>query len=155
MVEAVKNLSRYDIRTPFLLTIFNLMFIMLAGPMAIIFYAVEIFQVLAHRALTKSSMSSLKKNFFQEAGNGQVNSHLAAIISAVVRLLGGILAVFIVQRVERVRHAMTSMTIMGLSMISLGTILYFRDSLEDTAAMTILPILCVSVYLFAFGAGMC
>ena len=45
MVEAVKNLSRYDIRTPFLLTILNLMFIMLAGPMAIIFYAVEIFQV--------------------------------------------------------------------------------------------------------------
>ena len=63
----------------------------------------------------------LDKNFFQEAGNGQVNSHLAAIISAVVRLLGGILAVFIVQRVERVRHAMTSMTIMGLSMITLGT----------------------------------
>ena len=48
---------------------------------------------------------------------------------------------------------MTSMTIMGLSMITLGTVLYFRDSLEDTAAMTILPILCVSVYLFAFGAG--
>mgnify|MGYP003329254663 CR=1 FL=1 len=83
-----------------------------------------------------------------------MNSHLAAIISAVVRILGGILAVFIVQRVERVRHAMTSMTIMGLSMITLGTTLYFRDSLKDTEAMTILPILCVSVYLFAFGAGM-
>ena len=77
-------------------------------------------------------MSAIKENIFQEAGNGQVNSHLAAIISAVVRLLGGILAVFIVQRVERVRHAMTSMTIMGLPMISLGTVLYFRDSLEES-----------------------
>ena len=42
--EAIKNLSRYDIRTPFLLTIFSFLSVMFSGPFAIIFYAVEIFQ---------------------------------------------------------------------------------------------------------------
>ena len=45
MMEALKNLSRKEIRTPFLLVVFNFLFSMFSGPNVIVFYAVEIFEV--------------------------------------------------------------------------------------------------------------
>ena len=45
MMEALKNLSRKEIRTPFLLVVFNFLFSMFSGPNVIVFYAVEIFKV--------------------------------------------------------------------------------------------------------------
>ena len=129
--DALKNLSRYDVRTPFLLSIFCNLFVMFSGPFAIIFYAVEI---------------------FQEAGNG-VDQYLAAIITAICRLLGGIAALFLIQKLPRITHIMLTMSIMGLSMITLGITIYFKDSLGDSPAVTVIPIICVSLYLFAFGAG--
>ena len=104
---------------------------MFSGPFAIIFYAVEI---------------------FQEAGSG-VDQYLAAIITAIVRIIGGPVALILIQKLPRIKHIMLTMTIMGISMISLGVILYFKDDLGDSSAITLIPILCVSLYLFAFGAG--
>ena len=48
---------------------------------------------------------------------------------------------------------MLTMSTMGLSMISLGFSVYFKESLGDSPVITVIPILCVSLYLFAFGAG--
>ena len=44
LVQAVVNLRRQDVRTPFLIILTNFFFVMLSGPFAIIFYGVEIFQ---------------------------------------------------------------------------------------------------------------
>ena len=129
--DALKNLSRYDIRTPFLLSICCSLSVMFSGPFAIIFYAVEI---------------------FQEAGTG-VDQYLAAIITAICRLLGGVMALFLIQKLPRITHIMLTMSIMGLSMITLGITIYFKESLGDSPLVTVIPIICVSLYLFAFGAG--
>ena len=129
--EALRNLSRYDIRTPFLLTICCFLCVMMSGPFAIIFYAVEI---------------------FQETGTG-LDQYLAAIITAILRIVGGLIALFFIQKLPRKTHMMLTMTTMGLSMITLGITIYFKESLGDSPAITVIPILCVSLYLFAFGAG--
>ena len=115
----------------FFLSIFTFTSVMISGPFAIIFYAVEI---------------------FQEAGSG-VDQYLAAIITAIVRIIGGLVAIILIQKLPRIKHIMLTMTIMGISMMSLGVILYFKDDLGDSSAITLIPILCVSLYLFAFGAG--
>ena len=44
MTEAVKNLSKSEIRTPFLLVFSYLLLAMYSGPNVIIFFAVEIFE---------------------------------------------------------------------------------------------------------------
>ena len=129
--EAIRNLSRYAIRTPFLLTILSFLCVKLSGPSAIIFYAVEI---------------------FQEAGTG-VDQYLAAIITAILRIIGGLIALLLIQKLPRKKHIMLTMSTMGLSMIILGISVYFKESLGDSPVITVIPILCVSLYLFAFGAG--
>ena len=129
--EAIRNLSRYSTRTPFLLTICCLLCVKLSGPSAIIFYAVEI---------------------FQEAGTG-VDQYLAAIITAILRIIGGLIAPLLIQKLPRKKHMMLTMSLMGLSMITLGISVYFKESLGDSPVITVIPILCVSLYLFAFGAG--
>ena len=64
LTEALRNLSRREIRTPFLIILASFYFSLFTGPFAIIFYAVEI---------------------FKEAGVAS-NEHLAAIITALVRI---------------------------------------------------------------------
>ena len=66
MLEALKNLSRSEVRTPFLLVIANFVFTMFSGPIITIFYSVDI---------------------FEDAGIN-VNKYLAAIITAVIRVIG-------------------------------------------------------------------
>ena len=44
MKEALSNLSRPYVRTPFLLIIFNFFFVNFSGQPILVFYAVEIFQ---------------------------------------------------------------------------------------------------------------
>ena len=44
MTEAVRNLARPDVRTPFILVTVNFLFMIFSGPFVIIFYSVEIFQ---------------------------------------------------------------------------------------------------------------
>ena len=129
--EAIKNLSKYEIRTPFLLSIFVFLFTMFSGPYAIIFYAVEI---------------------FKDAGVDS-NQHMAAIITALVRIGGGILSIFLIKKLPRVKLAMVSMFVMSISMIALGTVIYFKDQYEDHISFQVLPIVLVTIYMFSFGAG--
>lgn len=131
MSQAVNNLSRSDIRKPFLLITTNFFFVMFAGPFAMIFYAIQI---------------------FQDSGIDG-NEHLAAIVVAFIRVLGGILAIFLIQKMPRIRLSMITMTLMSISMAVLGTIMYLKEMGYDSMTLRILPILCVTLYMFSFGAG--
>ena len=113
ITEAIKNLSRYEIRTPFLLSIFVFLFAMFSGPFAIIFYAVDI---------------------FKEAGVNS-NQHMAAIITAVVRIGGGIVSIFLIHKLPRVKLAMAAMSLMSISILALGTVIYFKDQYEDNIVL--------------------
>merc|ERR1719189_807841 len=48
---------------------------------------------------------------------------------------------------------MASMTLMSLSMAILGAVLYMKDKGADGAVLRAVPVLCVLVYMFSFGAG--
>lgn len=123
MTEAIRNLARPDVRTPFLLITANCLFTMLSGPFAIIFYSVEI---------------------FQDTG---IDKYLASILSAVIRVLGSVLGIFLVHKLPRVKLSMVMMTLMSISMAILGTVLYL-NVLTD-----IVPIISVTLYMFCYGAG--
>jgi len=131
MKEAMKNLSKPNIRTPFLIILFNFFFIMFSGPFAVIFYSVDIY-----------------KN-----SGVQANDHVAAIISAAVRVGGGIIGIFLIQRFPRVKLAALSINIMGLSMTILGVALYFKSIGFEGQLIQTLPLIFVTLYMFAFGAG--
>ena len=133
MIEAIKNLSRYEIRTPFIISTCIFISVMFSGPFAIIFYAVDIFK--------KAGVST--------------NEHLAAIMTALVRIGGGILGIFLIQRFPRVKLAMVSLTIMSVCMVGLGTIIHFKHQEvgEEMRVLDNLPILLVTVYMFSYGAG--
>ena len=68
-IEAIKNLSKPHIRTPFIIIVMNFILSNFAGIAVMIFYAVGV---------------------FKQAGINE-NEHLAAIITAVVRIFGGML----------------------------------------------------------------
>ena len=128
--EALKNLSRYDVRTPFLLITANFWIVMFSGPAIIVFYSVEIFQ------------------------NTGINHYLASILVIGVQVIGGIIGMFLVQKFPRVKLNMFMMTLMAAMMATLGTAVYFKDNgYEDSNALDIAQVIAVVVYMFAFRAG--
>ena len=131
MTEAISNLRRREIRTPFLLNFTHSLCAMWSGPNAIVFYAVEI---------------------FEKIGFSTNNQYLAAIISASVRVLGGVVGIFIIRLMPRVRLAMTSMTLLSVSMFTLGAVFYFKQ-FHQSYLLDILPVCCVALYQFSYGAG--
>ena len=70
-------------------------------------------------------------------------------------MAGGIAGIFLVQACPRVLLSMVMMTLMSLSMAALGCVHYIQDSQPDssTAALDIIPVLAVTLYMFCFGAG--
>ena len=130
-IEAIKNLSKPHVRSPFLIIVTNFILTNFSGCAAIIFYAVGI---------------------FKQAGIDE-NEHLAAIITAVVRIFGGILAIFLVQKLPRKVHAILCSSFMGLSTAILGLTLYLKRDGEESQILNILPIICVTIYMLAYGAG--
>ena len=129
--QALRNISRPDIHRPFLICLTNFAFVRFAGPFAIVFYAV---------------------NIFQESGI-DVDVHVAAVIVAAVRVLGGIMAIFFIQKIPRVKLVMIMMSTMSLSMIVLGTVMYLKENGAQSDTLRILPVICIMLYMFAFGAG--
>ena len=94
----------------------NFYFGMLSGPFAIIFYSVEI---------------------FQNTGDN-IDRYLASIIVVTIRVLGGILGIFLIQKLDWVRLSMVTMTMMSVSMAVLGTTLYLKSlSFNSLAAAAI------------------
>ena len=132
MTDALKNLSRSDVRTPFLLVTINYWIAMMSGTPIIVFYSVSI---------------------FQEAGAG-INKHLASILVASINVIGGIVGIFLVQKLPRVKLNMVATSLMSVCMAALGTALYLKDSLPDSAhLLDWVAVVAVVLYMFSFGAG--
>ena len=129
MTEAIRNLRRSEIRTPFLLIFTSYLFVMWSGPIVIVFYAVEIFEKA-----------------------GATDQYMSAIISASVRVLGGVVGIFIIRLMPRVRLAMVSMTLLSVSMFTLGAVFYVKQY-HQSQLLDILPVCCVALYQFSYGAG--
>ena len=124
-------MSKPHIRIPFIIIVTNFILANFSGIAIMIFYAVGV---------------------FKQAGiNG--NEHYAAILAAVVRIFGGISAIFLVQKVPRRAHSIICSSLMGLSTAILGLILYLKSDGEESQILNILPIICICLYLFAYGAG--
>ena len=130
MTEAIRNLRRPDVRTPFLLITANFILVKMVAN-AILFYSVDI---------------------FQNAGV-RMNNHMASIIVAVVLLIGGIIGVFLVQRLPRVMLSMVMMTLMSLCMAVLGTALYLKTLSVTSPLLDVATVASVTSYMFCFGAG--
>ena len=131
MTEAISNLSRPDVRTPFLLITVNFYLVMLSGPFAIIFYSVEI---------------------FQNTG-ANIDKYLASIIVAAIRVTGGVVGIFLIQKLPRVKLSMIIMTLMSVSMAVLGGTLYLKTLSFNSALLDVMTVISVTFYMFCFGAG--
>ena len=130
MTEAVRNLTRPDVRNPFLLITVNFYLVMLSGPFAIIFYSVQIFQA---------------------TGVGP-DQHLAAIIVAAIRVLGGVLGIYLVQALPRRLLSMATMSLMSVSMAVLGASLYVKGAQPVLSPLIeLLPVVSVTAFMFREG----
>ena len=68
-------------------------FVMGSGPFAVIFYGVQIFQKTGFH-----SFSILNILYFFLSG---INAYLAAICVAIIRVVGGVLAIFLIKNIPR------------------------------------------------------
>ena len=95
-------------------------------------------------------------SIFQEAGAG-INKHLASIVVASINVIGGIVGIFLVQKLPRVKLNMVATSLMSVCMAALGTALYLKDSLPDSAHLldwvAVVAVVAVVLYMFSFGAG--
>ena len=106
--------------------------IMMSGTPIIVFYSVSI---------------------FQEAGAG-INKHLASILVASINVIGGIVGIFLVQKLPRVKLNMVATSLMSVCVAALGTALYLKDSLPDSAhLLDWVAVVAVVLYMFSFGSG--
>jgi len=130
-MEAVKNLSSPHVGKPFLIICVNFFLILFSGPFVLVFYIVEI---------------------YKDAGL-DVNDYIAAIISTIVRICGGITGIFLARKLPRRIHSMISCTLMGVSLIILGAVFYLKLNAWKSPILNILPVICVSLFQFSYGSG--
>ena len=72
---------------------------------------------------------------------------------ASIRVIGGIIGIFLVQRLPRVRLSMVMMSLMSLSMAVLGTALYLKTLSVTSPVLDVATVASVTLYMFCFGAG--
>ena len=130
MTEAVRNLSRREVRIPFILTTSNFFLETFSGSCAIIYYSVNIFQ--------------------SEQVVG-LNHHLASILVAAILVIGGILGIFLMKEQPRVRLSMITMTLKSVCMGVLGTALYVPTISEHH--LNIIKVVTVTTYMMCTSAG--
>ncbi|CAG4979040.1 unnamed protein product [Parnassius apollo] len=101
----------------------------LSGINAVIFYTVKIF---------KMSGSS-------------INEHLCTIIVGIVNFISTFIATALIDRAGRKMLLYISSVTMTLTLMTLGTFFYVRDSLNlDVITLGWLPLTCVMIYLLGF-----
>ena len=61
------------------------------------------------------------------------SGYLAAIITAGIRVLGGVIGIFLIRTMPRVRLAMLSLTLLSVSMMVLGTVYYLKQFYDKNA----------------------
>ena len=128
-VREVRDLSRREVRIPFILVTTNFFLETFSGSCAIIYYSVNIFQ--------------------SEKVVG-LDQHLASILVAVIFVLGGILGIFLVKKQPRVRLSMIMMTLKSVCMGVLGTALYVPSLSEY---QNIVKVTTVTIYMLCSSAG--
>ena len=131
MTEAFRNLSRPDVRTSFLLITINMFLVTFSGDLAVIYYSV---------------------NIFKNAGVS-IDKYLASIIVAAIRVTGGVLGIFLIQRLPRVRLAMMSITLMSASMAVLGGVLYVKRDSAYSTVLDVVPLISLTFYMLCLGAA--
>ena len=74
---------------------------------------------------------------------------------ASIRVAGGILGIFLVQKLPRVKLNMVMMTVMSLTMAALGSVLYVKEKLPDCGctSLDVIPVIAATLNMFCFGAG--
>ena len=130
-LEALKNLSKPHVQIPFIIIVMNFILANFSGIAIMIFYAVGV---------------------FKQAGIDG-DEHFAAILAAILRIFGGVLAIFLVQKVPRRTHSMICSSLMGLSTAVLGLTMYLKSDGEESQILNFLPIICVTLYKVVYGAG--
>ena len=83
-------------------------FVMFAGPFAMIFYGVQIFQETGECTNTFHFREYLSfKTFFEFLSNlmnklyAGVNAHMAAVVVAILRVVGGLVALVLIKKLPR------------------------------------------------------
>ena len=81
--------------------------------------------------------------------------YVAAIIVASIRVAGGVVGIFLIQKCPRVKLNMVMMTAMSLSMLALGSVEYVKETLPGSysPALDIIPVMSATLCMFCFGAG--
>merc|ERR1712203_1026554 len=74
-------------------------------------------------------------------GETGVNAHMAAVVVAILRVVGGLVAIVLIKKLPRGRLAMATMTLMSLSMAILGAVLYMKDKGADGTVLRAVPVL--------------
>ena len=74
---------------------------------------------------------------------------------ASIRVAGGVLAIFLIQKCPRVKLNMVMMTTMSLSMLALGSVEFVKETFPgiSSTAIDIIPVLSATLCMFCFGAG--
>ena len=81
--------------------------------------------------------------------------YVAAIIVASIRVAGGVVGIFLIQKCPRVKLNMVMMTTMSLSMLALGSVEYVKETFPGSysTALDIIPVMSATLCMFCFGAG--
>ena len=74
---------------------------------------------------------------------------------ASIRVSGGVVGIFLIQKCPRVKLNMVLMTTMSLSMAALGSVEYVKETIPGSysTAIDIIPAMAATLFMFCFGAG--
>lgn len=133
-IKSIFTETRYF--RPFI--VLNTLFLLMlaSGKFAIEFYTIEI--------LTKVG--------------GSMDSHLAAVLVAIIQLVGSLLFLILIKKLSRKLLIITSSFIMGTSLVVLGVCVYSQTSesmMSEMRSLEWLPLACVIVYMVAAPLGLC
>ena len=76
-------------------------------------------------------------------------------LMASLSVLGGILGVFLIHKLPRVKLSMVMMSLMSVSMTVLGSVLYLKTSSPSPPSplLDIVAVISVTAFMFCFSAG--
>jgi len=88
---------------------------------------------------------------------GSMDKHLAAVLVAIIQLVGALLFLVLVKKLSRKLLIVTSAFVMGTSLVVLGFCSYSGSSggMEMMPELEWLPLTCVIVYMIAAPLGLC
>jgi len=88
---------------------------------------------------------------------GSMDKHLAAVLVAIIQLVGALLFLVLIKKLSRKLLIVTSAFVMGTALVVLGFCVYSQVNKEmaDMAELDWLPLTCVIIYMVAAPLGLC